>query len=119
MSKSSNYSEQEFNLISGYLTNTGISTIEQLEAFALSINREVWSLYSFIKRKLDVDLFPDRKIKKSFRLKYSGSTPRPKKEKQSPAKIIQFNKKPSDDKRPPAIYSNLDVVKWADDLLKD
>lgn len=118
MPKSSNYSEQEFNLISNYLAKVGINTIAQLETFAAEINREVWSLYSFIKRKLDVDLFPDRKIKKAFRLKYSGSTPRPKKEKRSPAKIIHFNEN-SSGKRPPAIYSNLDVVKFANDLLKD
>lgn len=118
MSKSSNYSEQDFNAISLHLQKTGIKTIEQLEIFAGEINREVMSLYSFIRRKLLIDLFPDKKTKREFRLKYGGAGPRKKKEKISPPKkIIHFDKKT--DKLPPALYSNFDVIKWADDLLKD
>jgi hypothetical protein len=117
MSKSSNYSESDFEKISLHLETTGIKTIDQLEKFAVEMNRDVWSLYSFIKRKLCIEVFEDKKIKREFRLKYSCPVPRKKKEKKSPAKIISMNT--NSNKRPPAVYSNVDVIKWAEDLLKD
>ena len=121
MPKSKNYSADEYNNIVQHLPELGTNNIEKLENFAIKINRDVLSLYNFIKRKLDIDLFTDAKTGKIFRRKYYTGIPRQKKEKPSigaSKKIIQFEEKKTGHYSPWP-YSNVNIIQWANDLLKD
>lgn len=119
MAKSPNYTKAEFDIIQSSLKKLPKNNIAKFETLAAELNREVWSLYCFILRKLDLDIFTDRAIKKAFRKKYCKSNRVPKKDKKtySNKKIIRSAKK--DENRPPAVYSNFDWQKWKDSLLND
>jgi len=123
--KSLNYTTQEFTIIRKSIADIGMDNIAGIEKLADTLGREPISVYNFILRKYDVEMFPNVMIRKQFKEKYY--VPGTKKQKDPTTikprfreKHIEEDEKPAEKfVRAPAEYSNFDHQAWANNLLKD